>query len=51
MGWPNPPSKAAGIRDLRVHDLPYILGPRAADGVAPLPAIKDVIGHKSVKTI
>jgi integrase len=47
--WANA-CKVAGIRDLRVHDLRHTFGTRAADGGAPLPAIKDVMGHKSVKT-
>jgi hypothetical protein len=42
--------EAVGIRDLRVHDLRHTFGTRAADGGAPLPAIKDVMSHKSVKT-
>jgi integrase len=47
--WANA-CRAAGISDLRVHDLRHTFGTRAADGGAPLPAIKDVMGHKSVKT-
>ena len=47
--WENA-CKAAGIHNLRVHDLRHTFGTRAADGGAPLPAIRDVMGHKSVKT-
>ena len=47
--WKNA-CRAAGIHDLRVHDLRHTFGTRAADGGAPLPAIKDVMGHRSVKT-
>jgi integrase len=47
--WTNA-CKAAGIHDLRIHDLRHTFGTRAADGGAPLPAIKDVMGHRSVTT-
>ena len=47
--WKNA-CRAAGTHDLRVHDLRHTFGTRAADGGAPLPAIKDVMGHRSVKT-
>jgi integrase len=37
----------AGIADLRFHDLRHTFGTRAADAGVPLPAIRDVMGHKS----
>ena len=39
--------KLAGITDLRFHDLRHTFGTRAADAGVPLPAIRDVMGHKS----
>jgi len=47
--WKNA-CKAAGVRDLRIHDLRHTFGTRAADAGAPLPAIQRVMGHKSIKT-
>jgi len=40
----------AGIENLRIHDLRHTFGTRAADAGVPLPAIRDVMGHKSTKT-
>jgi len=42
--------KLAGIESLRIHDLRHTFGTRAADAGVPLPAIRDVMGHKSTKT-
>src|SRR5262249_29240545 len=42
--------KLAGIGSLRIHDLRHTFGTRAADAGVPLPAIRDVMGHKSTKT-
>jgi len=42
--------KEAGIADLRFHDLRHTFGTRAADAGVPLPAIRDVMGHKSTQT-
>ena len=39
--------KLAGITGLRFHDLRQTFGTRAADAGVPLPAIRDVMGHKS----
>lgn len=40
--------RQAGITDLRFHDLRHTFGTRAADAGVPLPAIRDVMGHKSI---
>jgi len=42
--------RLAGITDLRIHDLRHTFGTRAADQGVPLSAIRDVMGHKSIKT-
>ena len=42
--------KAAGISNLRVHDLRHTFGTRAADAGVPLTAIRDVMGHKTTGT-
>jgi integrase len=39
--------RQAGISDLRFHDLRHTFGTRAADAGVPLPAIRDVMGHKT----
>lgn len=39
----------ANISDLRFHDLRHTFGTRAADAGVPLPAIRDVMGHKSIQ--
>ena len=39
--------RLAGIADLRFHDLRHTFGTRAADAGVPLPAIRDVMGHKT----
>jgi len=39
----------AGITDLRIHDLRHTFGTRAADAGVPLPAIRDVMGHRSIR--
>jgi integrase len=39
--------KLAGITDLRFHALRHTFGTRAADAGVPLPAIRDVMGHRS----
>jgi integrase len=40
----------ADLSDLRFHDLRHTFGTRAADAGVPLPAIRDVMGHKSIQT-
>jgi integrase len=47
--WKNA-CKAAGVTDLRIHDLRHTFGTRAADAGAPLIAIQAVMGHKSANT-
>lgn len=39
----------AGIKNLRIHDLRHTFGTRAADAGVPLPAIRDVKGHGSIR--
>src|SRR5262249_6733527 len=41
--------RLAGIRDLRIHDLRHTFGTRAADAGVPLSAIRNVMGHNSIK--
>jgi len=43
----NTACKLAGISNLRFHDLRHTFGTRAADAGVPLPAIRDVMGHRS----
>src|SRR6266851_6620658 len=38
----------AGLSNLRFHDLRHTFGTRAADAGVPLPAIRDVMGHRSI---
>lgn len=40
----------AGLSNLRFHDLRHTFGTRAADAGVPLPAIRDVMGHRSIQT-
>jgi integrase len=40
----------AGLSNLRFHDLGHTFGTRAADAGVPLPAIRDVMGHRSIQT-
>jgi integrase len=40
----------AGLSNLRFHDLRHTFGTRAADAGVPLPAIRDVMGHRSIHT-
>ena len=40
----------AGLTNLRFHDLRHTFGTRAADAGVPLPAIRDVMGHRSIQT-
>jgi integrase len=44
----NTACKLAGISNLRFHDLRHTFGTRAADAGVPLPAIRDVMGHRSI---
>jgi integrase len=43
----NTACELAGILNLRFHDLRHTFGTRAADAGVPLPAIRDVMGHRS----
>jgi integrase len=42
--------RLAGIEDLNFHDLRHTFGTRAIDNGAPLPAVQEVMGHKSIET-
>ena len=42
--------RIAGLSNLRFHVLRHTFGTRAADAGVPLPAIRDVMGHKSIQT-
>lgn len=48
-GW-RKACRLAGIHNLRIHDLRHTLATRAADDGAPLDAIQEVMGHKSIAT-
>ena len=40
----------AGLSNLRFHDPRHTFGTRAADAGVPLPAIREVMGHRSIQT-
>ena len=45
----NTACRLAGIENLWIHDLRHTFGTRAADAGAPLAAIRDVMGHGSIR--
>ena len=42
--------RLAEIEDLNFHDLRHTFGTRAIDNGAPLPAVQEVMGHRSIET-
>jgi integrase len=42
--------RLAGVEGLNFHDLRHTFGTRAMDNAAPLQAVQEVVGHKSIET-